>query len=289
MLVFSLSAEPTIAVSQSNSCISLWQLSGSGLQSTQSWMGHEYELWIVSFDAHRPHVLYSGADDSLFRGWDTRAPLVGPRSALFTDRSHEAGVCSIQSHPTREHLIATGSYDEQLRVWDTRNMREPLLTHALGGGVWRVRWKPPSLRRRAESHADQLLICAMHNGFAVVDVDVSGQGAGSGSDASVDWSLRAETSATYKAHASLAYGADWCVQPINDIRFAADSSSASSSASASSTAASSSSLSSLVATCSFYDKKLDVWAIEETDAAASTDDTQATPAQVASTQSSDNV
>lgn len=97
-----------IAISQSNSAISLWQLGESGLTSQQSWTAHEYELWIVSFNAHTPHLLYSGADDSRFRGWDVRQFNAGPRSATFTDNTHTMGVCSIQSHPTREYVLATG-------------------------------------------------------------------------------------------------------------------------------------------------------------------------------------
>lgn len=73
----------------------------------------------------QPHVAYSGADDSMFKGWDIRQP----DSPTFVNRrEHGAGVCCIQSHPTRPHCCATGSYDEHVRLWDMRNTCAPIST-----------------------------------------------------------------------------------------------------------------------------------------------------------------
>lgn len=238
---------PTIAVSQSNSRISLFELTTRGdLELQTSWIGHEYEMWIVSFNSHTPHLLYSGADDCKFRGWDIRQTNT-LRTSIFTDTTHEMGVCSIQNHPTREHILATGSYDEAMRIWDTRQMKEPIITHAMGGGAWRVRWNPSNDTKRK----DTILCCAMNNGFAVVDVDfdkVDPSEAASSSSSSTDSSPissgRATTVVSYKAHASLAYGADWCAAPIdidtNGTQQEAE----------------------LIATCSFYDKQLNVWTVQ---------------------------
>jgi len=308
--------EPLLAVSHSNSMLSLWQLQQDGgwnLAEQRRWLAHEYEVWIAHFDAHSGgNVLYSGADDCRFRGWDLRGPTVGPRSAVFSDESsHGMGVCSIASHPSRAHVLATGSYDESVRLWDTRNLRKPVLVaeHALGGGVWRVRWNngdeagatPPA----GKSKRDSLLCAAMHNGFAVVDVDFAfaasddgAQAAAAGEKDELPSRLAAasiepvvdaaaapaagaaafptgaslSTVATYKAHQSLAYGADWCAQPCSWLR-----------RDAAAAAAEPQGLSTeVIATCSFYDKQLDVWSVDmQAEASVVTDAAAATPAAAA--------
>ncbi len=305
-LFFLYRAEPSIAISQSNSMISLWQLSPSGPQLSQRWVAHEYELWIVHFDTHTPDLLYSGADDCKFKCWDVRAggSSNNIRSSVFVDETHSMGVCSIASHPTRSHVLATGSYDESLRIWDTRSLRKPLLMqeHALGGGVWRVRWNPATGEDDGSTRADSILCAAMHNGFAVVDLNFEaaaavaaveeGKDSAAAGDAGIDSagchlaaasldgasssssavaaahfpsSVTATTAVTYKAHSSLAYGADWIAQPARWLPSTA--------AAAGSKESAPNDLSWLerdvIATCSFYDKQLDIWTV---DAHASADE-----------------
>jgi WD40 repeat protein len=104
------------------------------------------------------NVLYSGADDSTFKGWDIRCPTAVATTTtstlppqqqqqqqqqqdeaaerdddgdsavpLFANRrAHGAGVCCISSHPRREHVLVTGSYDEAVRLWDTRMINKPV-------------------------------------------------------------------------------------------------------------------------------------------------------------------
>ena len=289
---------PTIAISQSNASLSLWSLTPSGVVKLSGWVAHEYEVWIAHLSATDPSILYSGADDCKFKGWDTRQRNHA-RSALFVDSSHEMGVCSIASHPLRDHILATGSYDESLRIWDVRRMDAPVLKveHALGGGVWRVRWNVHPARQ------DHVLAAAMHNGFAVVSVDFTkGEGEASASRATVAAAevesasnqlaasslgdsaaavaasssagssiaataadapaVSARTVAVYKAHSSLAYGADWISKPCAWASAAASNPPCpSASTSASSSAANPGLEDDLIATCSFYDKQLDVWTI----------------------------
>ena len=59
------------------------------------------------------------------------------------------------------------SYDENLRLFDTRQMRRPVSTSPLGGGVWRVKWEPLS------GHC--LLTATMHNGFHILDCSTPGK------------------------------------------------------------------------------------------------------------------
>ncbi len=125
-----------VAVSHTEGLVSVWRLGDQGLEQTAKWRAHDmYEVWTVAFDAQTPTLLYSGADDSLFRGWDLRSVGAGATRPALSSTQHKAGVCTIQPHPWRPFVLATGSYDEHLRVWDTRSMAKPLVDIETGGGV----------------------------------------------------------------------------------------------------------------------------------------------------------
>ncbi|KAI9328763.1 WD40-repeat-containing domain protein [Zopfochytrium polystomum] len=187
------SPEPNLVASYSDGHIELLSLApdAAALTPVLEWHAHDFEAWVAAFDYWRRGVVYTGADDCLFKGWDVRSGVASP---MFRSRKHTAGVCSIQSHPLKEHILGTGSYDEHLLIWDTRNMREPLLDHRTdGGGVWRLKWHPTDPTR--------LLTASMHSGFHVVQVDFDAP------------STRTETVYTDGKHGSLAYGADWSFAP----------------------------------------------------------------------------
>ena len=125
-------------------------------------------------------------------------------------------------------IVDERSYDEQLRLWDKRSLKATLGEAALGGGVWKLKWRPASSSSSSSSSAGggeyHLLAAAMHNGFFLVDAADHG---------------RPRVGPRYVHGAdSLAYGCDWCHAP-----------SASASASAPQ----------LIATCSFYDRALHLW------------------------------
>ncbi|KAI8822271.1 WD-40 repeat-containing protein [Chytriomyces cf. hyalinus JEL632] len=174
---------PHIIVSQSNGNLSLLELTSSSLVEKTSFNAHGFEAWIAAFDAwNAPSLLYSGGDDSLFKGWDLRA---GDAFERFKSRKHSAGVCSIQSNPHREHILATGSYDEHVLIWDTRSFKQPIADHHTEGGG------------------------SMHSGFHVIDFS-------SGSVEEEFTASNTVTAYTDGEHGSLAYGADWsfAVAPV---------------------------------------------------------------------------
>ncbi|KAF6262815.1 WD40-repeat-containing domain protein [Scenedesmus sp. NREL 46B-D3] len=269
------------AVSSSAGTISIVQVAEAGLQKVAEWRAHELEAWMAHWDRHQRHVLYSGADDCTFKGWDTRTPCSSSSSSSTADeaapqqaptfsnrRAHGAGVCCISSHPRRPQLLVTGSYDEAVRLWDVRMATRPVETCQVptGGGVWRLKWHPTN---------DRLLLAAcMYNGFALVAADES-------------WSSLAVVE-EYKGHDSIAYGADWYKGPPLPATPSAAAAAATSAAAddicdkggallESQAAAASAQLGGLtlnpaadegkqqrrpqdvVATCSFYDRRLHLW------------------------------
>ncbi|KAK3258249.1 hypothetical protein CYMTET_32698 [Cymbomonas tetramitiformis] len=86
---------------------------------------HELEVWMVVFDRWHSDLLFSGADDCTFKGWDLRQGCDDPAlDVRFSNRkAHGAGVCCIAPSPMSEYVVATGSYDGFVRLWDTRSER----------------------------------------------------------------------------------------------------------------------------------------------------------------------
>ncbi|KAJ3130442.1 Diphthine methyltransferase [Nowakowskiella sp. JEL0407] len=176
---------PCIAVSQSDGTILILKARDGDLwQIDREWKAHDLEAWISSFNYHETNILYTGADDCKFKSWDLRMDGSFPSTV---NKSHNAGVCSIQSNPFSGYVLATGSYDETVRIWDTRSLRSPTKEFSVGGGVWRLKWHPEM--------SNILLSASMHAGFHVLDVQ---------NDKDI------ELVVDYTQHESLAYGADWC-------------------------------------------------------------------------------
>jgi len=116
------------------------------------------------------------------------------------------------------------SYDGHVRLFDRRKPLVPLTSVDCEGGIWRTKWHP--------SRPDRLLVAAMHppGGCKVVQFDgLSSEGAFADGGANGEWAVR------FDEHESMAYGADWSLgrdEGEGDV----------------------------VASCSFYDHTLKVWA-----------------------------
>ena len=165
------------AVSDSRGAVHALQRDTAGqLVVTRSYPGHQYEAWTVAFSRHNDNLLFSGGDDCCFHMYDLRLEADSPVSK--NSREHGMGVTSLLGSGQVEQHIWTGSYDERVRSWDTRNLKSPLYSVAVGGGVWRMKQR-----------GGRLLVAAMHDGFKILEGE--------------------EVVAEYRGHDSLAYGADW--------------------------------------------------------------------------------
>jgi len=181
-------------ISTSDSRVVLCQLESSGIRKISEWIAHEFEAWIAAFDYHHPNIVFSGADDCLFKGWDIRE-ISSNGKPLFSKR-FDVGVTSIQSSPHREHCLAIGSYDDTISIWDTRMIEKPicLIRHNVGGGVWRVKWHP--------SDPNLLVTACMRKGFKVFNYEQK------------DTQTKLIPLDSFRSECeSLAYGVDWCYSP----------------------------------------------------------------------------
>ena len=175
----------SVSLGLSDGSISIVNVREAGLQISQSWMAHDYEIWATAFNICIPQLLYSGSGDCCFSCWDLRE---SPSILVFQNtKSHQMGVCCYVQNPMNPNMLLTGSYEDFLRVWDLRSTSKPVSTYSISLGVvvWRIKPHP--------SLPGLVLAACMHNGFAVVQ----------GGDEIV---VMAES---YAKHESLAYGADW--------------------------------------------------------------------------------
>lgn len=167
-----------------------------------------------------------GGDDLKLKGWDCRQGFSQPTftSKLVSPQwgglcyAHNclrftSGVTTIQSHPYIENVIAVGrfesscllyrslltfscSYDNSVRLFDIRNTSGPFSDIDVGGGAWRVKWHPSSLRK------NDLLVACMHDGFKVVQYDLNSLS-----------TMQPNVINRFDEHDSLAYGVDWSFAP----------------------------------------------------------------------------
>lgn len=186
---------------------------------------HNLEIWNVAFDRWHPMLLFSGADDCGFKGWDLR--IAGRNMAdsaldgTFTNyRMHNAGVCCVVPSPWEEFKVFTGSYDQSIRLWDTRALNRPVVQTELKteGGVWRIKCHP--------TKPGTIAAACMYGGFFVMD------GFFFGGEPTV-----VEEYVGSHDKAKIAYGVDW-YKGKNSSQ-------------------------SLAASCSFYDRVLNLWSPSE--------------------------
>ncbi|KAJ1970353.1 Diphthamide biosynthesis, partial [Dimargaris verticillata] len=99
-------AEPRLITSRNDGMVELLQLSNEhGLESRETWLGHDFEAWIGAFDYWNTSVVYTGGDDAKLKCWDMRQ---GTSQPSLISKRHLMGVCSIQSNPHVANLLATG-------------------------------------------------------------------------------------------------------------------------------------------------------------------------------------
>jgi hypothetical protein len=114
----------------------------------------------------------------------------------------------------------------------------------VGGGTWKIKWKPPT--RLAETRGEQysLLVACMYGGSRVLRL---------AQDPAVGWTLGHDLCGTYTAQGSITYGACWMNEgcQTEQARTAWTAVNPTSRLSVRNENA--------VATCAFYEKSLHLW------------------------------
>jgi len=223
----------SMTVAMSNGVVSILSLVSDSLSIVSSWAAHSLggcpiEVWVTESDPRNPYVVWTGADDSLLKGWDTRSL----SSPLFASKAHSAGVTSIKWNPFVEHVVATGSYDECLRIWDERYMSKGPVSElpGLGGGIWRLKWHP------LEAESSLLAAACMLGGVHVIDALGISKGGAS----------QPRKIVNYTEHKSLVYAAEW-IKTSEGLTTNCESKTLTTHC---------------IASCSFYEKQFHTWSFE---------------------------
>ena len=197
---------------------------------------HSLECWTAEFGQLQPlqNVLFTGGDDATIIAHDTRT-----RGSIWSNsKIHEAGVvaikCSTQnfrsSYPTS---LITGSYDDHIRSFDLRMIPgdtptlypgrnipvTQLSSLNLGGGVWRFSEMPVVNKLNLQNDHTEKLLVCCVYDGAKI-VALDQRNTGTDSFFTVEGYLKT-------GHDSICYGNDWGTD--------------------------------FIATCSFYDKSLQLW------------------------------
>lgn len=224
---------------------------------------HSLEAWVLAFpDASRfansdgpsrpAYALdglgqWSGSDDAVI-AWshlhDNQQHGGLPMPPAWTDRKiHGAGVTAILPvflQDVGRTVLITGSYDDRIRVLGVADASAPtqrpkvLAEMNLGGGVWCFKvlsFSTPGSRKDSR-YVVRLLVCCMYAGARMVEL--------AGTNAESEWMVNVV--AKFTEHESMCYGGDsWVVNRKDDDGPAS---------------------SSMMATCSFYDKRVCLWRLD---------------------------
>ena len=260
ILVLSLAWHPspgrstTLAVSLSDGKLALVDYAGP-TALIRVLEAHSLEAWTVSWSPGQPSrdpkdqfSLYSGGDDSALRVFPTilltddgeedgDVAEALSSSKLLDLKTHGAGVTAIMPFYVKikdrtVKVLLTGSYDEYVRIlWEGPSGRlKSIAEKRLGGGVWRLKMLSSGIEVAAEGKHQtvyHVLASCMHAGTRILRVRLG--------DAE-DWSI--DVLAKFEEHESMNYGSDatfgWEGGDSNSKNL-------------------------LVASTSFYDRKLCLW------------------------------
>lgn len=230
-------AMTTLAVSLSDGTVALVDWRRPTL--IKRFEAHSLEAWTVAWSPDSPfpqakhtYFLYSGGDDSGVRTFSARdwgdhgaanddlngAPVSSISNPGFDTRIHGAGVTAILPFfagrkKQFQKVLLTGSYDEHVRVLvESPNGRWKSVTEKrLGGGVWRlkvisspdevaeVNRSPDGLASSSEINwVYHILASCMHAGARILQVRRL--------DSSGNWSIK--VLAKFEEHESINYGGD---------------------------------------------------------------------------------
>ncbi|KRX07323.1 WD40-repeat-containing domain [Pseudocohnilembus persalinus] len=199
---------------------------------------HEFSVWACAVCPQNPEFNYlSGGDDCHLKLLDLRMP---NKIGMVNKQSHIQGITTINFSPHDANVFATGSYDEHLRMFDIRKINQELLDYKRAGGVWRARF---------DLNDKNKILCGIYSENYFELIDYSDPNQCKLHKKQLNFQLYIFTQCyqiqnipiiyqgnivqTFKDHEKLAYSCDISLD------------------------------SQYISTCSFYDKKLNLWKIQK--------------------------
>ncbi|CAD2212805.1 WD-40containing protein [Angomonas deanei] len=141
---------------------------------TSTLEGHEFDAWCSAVTGDEG-IVCSGGDDGLVKYYDTRS---GTATGKIRFSAGVTSIAPVMEGGTSTPYQLVGSYDETVSLVDRRAPRRPVAqTAALGGGAWRCRTAvgkeevPPS----TVGTEGWLILPLMQRGPAILPYNVKGE------------------------------------------------------------------------------------------------------------------
>ena len=111
-----------IASCSSDQTIKLWDLRATQQKAVRSWVAHDCDVNVISWNSEIKFLLASGDDKGEFRIWDLRMlqdAKPGQNAESITRiRWHTKAITSIAFEPREDSTLAVSSADNKLTMWD---------------------------------------------------------------------------------------------------------------------------------------------------------------------------
>jgi ribosome assembly protein RRB1 len=115
---FSPKQDHVLASCSVDKTVKLWDLRENKWKPQMSWVAHEKDVNVISWNAQCPYLIASGSDDGFFKVWDLRKIQKDLDAEPITSiKWHDKPITSIQFQPREECVLAVSS-DDKLTVWD---------------------------------------------------------------------------------------------------------------------------------------------------------------------------